>query len=249
MTAVDPFAPEHGSCAACGARQAQPGAFCTACGAATVAVPPPVDRRAPLVVSLDEPARKPRLLIDFDDAAVAAPVPVAPVPVAPLPAPPVMQPLPAPPLPGPPVPAPPLPHLAPPAARSSSVRVVARNPWAVLGLYLITLGLYHYYWYFQVNREMSDLGRERNDATLGTSPGRSLLAISPLTIFTLYISILWSYVSAIGRAQRAQQTAGLPVTLSGGVMVLLAIFTLGLGCAPYYQSELNKVWRQLGLAR
>ena len=35
---------------------------------------------------------------------------------------------------------------------------------------------------------------------------------------------------------------GRPDALNGWLMLALAVFTLGLGCAVYYQSELNKVW-------
>ncbi len=47
-----------------------------------------------------------------------------------------------------------------------------RNPLGVLGLSLITIGIYFFYWYYQVNDE---LRRFEHDDTI--SPTRSLMAI------------------------------------------------------------------------
>ena len=44
-----------------------------------------------------------------------------------------------------------------------------RNPLAVLGLGLITLGIYHIFWWYFINREMADYGRA-NGVDLGDNP-------------------------------------------------------------------------------
>ena len=49
-----------------------------------------------------------------------------------------------------------------------------RNPLGVVGLSLITLGIYYVFWWYFINREMRDLGRSRN-TDLGQSPGNSVL--------------------------------------------------------------------------
>jgi Domain of unknown function (DUF4234) len=51
-------------------------------------------------------------------------------------------------------------------------RYLKRNPLGVLGLSFITLGIYFFYWYYQVNDE---LRRFERDETI--SPPRSLMAI------------------------------------------------------------------------
>ena len=51
-------------------------------------------------------------------------------------------------------------------------RYLKRNPLGVLGLSFITLGIYFFYWYYQVNDE---LRRFERDETI--SPMRSLMAI------------------------------------------------------------------------
>jgi hypothetical protein len=47
-----------------------------------------------------------------------------------------------------------------------------RNPWGVLGLSLITLGIYYVFWWYFINREMRDAGNA-NGVDLGQSPGRA----------------------------------------------------------------------------
>ena len=51
-------------------------------------------------------------------------------------------------------------------------RYLKRNPLGVLGLSFITLGIYFFYWYYQINDE---LRRFEHDETI--SPVRSLMAI------------------------------------------------------------------------
>ena len=52
-----------------------------------------------------------------------------------------------------------------------------RNPWLVALFSLITIGIYHLFWYYFVNREMADYG-EANKIDIGHSPGMSVVAIT-----------------------------------------------------------------------
>ena len=55
-----------------------------------------------------------------------------------------------------------------------------RHPVAVPVLGIVTIGIYILYWWYQVNREMVDLGTATNDAEgLGDNPMISLLAWFP----------------------------------------------------------------------
>ena len=45
-----------------------------------------------------------------------------------------------------------------------------RNPLAVIGLTLITLGIYSIFWYYKVNKELADIGEAR-----GTWIGSSVM--------------------------------------------------------------------------
>jgi len=120
----------------------------------------------------------------------------------------------------------------------SQVWVVA---WTVL-----TLGIYGAYWWYQVNREMRDLGRAHQRHDLGESPGTSLLAVTlgALIIVPPFVS-LWK---GCERVQRAQEVAGIPERdrLNGWIAGLLVATGFALILIPivmaYVQSELNKVW-------
>ena len=54
-----------------------------------------------------------------------------------------------------------------------------RHPVAVPVLTVVTLGIYGIYWWYQVNREMVDLGQARNADGLGDNATMSLLAMFP----------------------------------------------------------------------
>jgi hypothetical protein len=118
-----------------------------------------------------------------------------------------------------------------------------RNPWGVIGLSLITLGIYHLFWWYYVNRELRDYGivKQRD---LGNSPTRSLLAIW-FGAYTLFIATVWTIVGTSQRIKRAQALAGVE-QFDGVVAALLWIFTLGIGGMVYTQSQLNKVWQAPG---
>lgn len=118
-----------------------------------------------------------------------------------------------------------------------------RNPWGVLGLTFLTLGFYHLFWWYYINRELKDYGivKQRD---LGDSPTRSLLAIW-FGAYTLFIATVWTIVGTSQRIKRAQAIAGVE-EFDPVVAWLLWIFTLGLGAMVYYQMQLNKVWEAPG---
>jgi hypothetical protein len=113
-----------------------------------------------------------------------------------------------------------------------------RNPLGVVGLSIITLGIYYIFWWYFINREMRDLGRAKN-TDLGESPGSSVLAITlGALIIVPAIVTLWT---TSGRIERSQETVGMANRASGPVVfiLLLLIGPVGLWYAQY---ELNKVW-------
>jgi hypothetical protein len=118
-----------------------------------------------------------------------------------------------------------------------------RNPWGVLGLSLITLGVYYVFWWYFINREMRDAGNA-NGVDLGQSPGTSVLAITvgAFVIIPPFVSV-WKTGR---RMEGTQRTAG----VSGGsgplFFVLHIIPIVGLFAPVYMQTELNKAWRAIG---
>src|SRR3954453_8443933 len=120
-----------------------------------------------------------------------------------------------------------------------------RHPVAVPALMIVTLGIYGIYWWYQINREMVDLGRARNVDGLGDSPTKSLLAVFPgfLIIVPPYVSMY----NTIKRIQRAQEVTSGQVTLNGMIVLWLIIASFITGVAGliipgYIQAEMNKAW-------
>jgi|SRR5271165_3080969 len=101
---------------------------------------------------------------------------------------------------------------------------------------IVTLGIYHFVWWYKINREARDFAR------IEVSPGISVVAI---TLGALIIVPPWVSIYRTGeRIGQMQAAAGLQVSCNG-VIGLIASFILGLH-ALYYQSELNKIWEALG---
>jgi hypothetical protein len=124
--------------------------------------------------------------------------------------------------------------------------VKVRNPWGVLGLSLITLGIYYVFWYYFINREMRDLGNA-NGVDLGQSPGVSVLAITlgAFIIIPPFVSI-WKTGRRMEGAQRTTGASG----GSGPIFFVLHIIPIVSLFAPVYmQSELNKAWHAIGNGR
>src|SRR5215475_1433842 len=90
-----------------------------------------------------------------------------------------------------------------------------RHPVAVPILCFITLGIYYVYWWWQVNREVVDLGQDRGVSGLGDNAMLSVLAVFPgvLVIVPPFVSLY----NGVGRFQRAQQTVLGEATLNGWI--------------------------------
>jgi len=120
-------------------------------------------------------------------------------------------------------------------------RAKVRNPWGVFGLLLITLGIYTIFWWYYVNREMRDYGHETGN-DLGQNPTNSALAWFPGSLIIVpHIVTAWRGTL---RAQSAQRVAG--VALLSGWIALILYILLGVAFPSYIQSELNKVWEEVG---
>lgn len=115
-----------------------------------------------------------------------------------------------------------------------------RHPLGILGLMLITLGIYFFVWWYKVNKELAEMGKARGTEELGTSPGTSLAAMIPgaFIIVPPYVS----FYKGSNRLNAGARLAGLPEGMEAGLMVLL--YLLISPVAIYlFQSNLNKVLR------
>jgi len=102
---------------------------------------------------------------------------------------------------------------------------------------LITLGIYHFVWYFKINREAKEF-----DARIKSDPLISLLAIT-----VGWVLIVPPFISVFNTGKRIaqmQRGAGMPVSCNPWIGLILA-FILSLH-SLYYQAELNSIWAYYG---
>lgn len=104
---------------------------------------------------------------------------------------------------------------------------------------MITIGIYGFYWYYQVNKELAALGRARGSEELGTKPMNSLLAAFPGILVLVPFAI--SGYNTGERVQAGQRGSGAGETINPiiAVVLMFAFFPIAIF---YVQQELNKVW-------
>lgn len=113
-----------------------------------------------------------------------------------------------------------------------------RNPVGVAFLMLIPF--YGLYWWYQVNREMADLGTARNDPEgLGDNPTMSLLAMFPGGL--IIVPAILSLYNGFQRTKRAQEVTTGQVTANGWIILIL-LLVISPVAYGMWQSELNKAW-------
>lgn len=115
-----------------------------------------------------------------------------------------------------------------------------RNLWAVALLPIITIAIYYFYWWYQINRELRDYGRAKSTDELGTSPGSSLLAVTLGAL--IIVPALVSTYRGFKRVQAAQRLNQLE-PLNGWIGLILYII-LTPAFFAYVQSGLNGVWEK-----
>jgi len=124
------------------------------------------------------------------------------------------------------------------AIADGGARAKLRNPLGVVGLSLITLGVYYFFWWYFINREMRDLGRARG-TDLGQNPGNSVLAVTLGAL--IVVPAIVSMWRTSDRIQRTQEVAGVERGASGPIIFILLLLIGPVGLW-YAQSELNKGW-------
>lgn len=117
-----------------------------------------------------------------------------------------------------------------------------RNPLGVVGLSLITIGIYYVFWWYFINREMADYGRAKGTAELGDSPGKSTLALFPGAL--VIVPAIWTTVTTFQRVQAAQRLSG-QQPLNGWLALVLYV-VISPAFYAYLQSGLNATWKAVG---
>jgi hypothetical protein len=113
-----------------------------------------------------------------------------------------------------------------------------RHPLGILGLMLITLGIYFFVWWYKVNSELAEIGRARGSTETGDNPGNSLLAMVPgfLIIVPPYVS----FYNGSKRLLAAERLTGRPPGMDAGLMLVIYFF-IGPVAIYIFQNDLNKV--------
>jgi len=109
-----------------------------------------------------------------------------------------------------------------------------REPLGVLGLAIVTLGIYWLYWYYKVNDEIRRF--ERDDTV---RPGVALLAVT-LGWFIIVPPFISVYNTSLHIA-RMEQRNGIVQQLSPALNVIL-LLVVAAGVGIYSQEHLNRVW-------
>jgi len=123
--------------------------------------------------------------------------------------------------------------------RGTEHEVKVRNPWAVALLPIITLGIYHLFWWYKINKELKAYG-EAKGYDLGQNPTNSLLALFPGGI--ILVPMLVSYYRGTKRVQGASKISGRE-PVSGWISLILYLIIAPAFWA-YLQVSLNNVWEQ-----
>ncbi len=113
-----------------------------------------------------------------------------------------------------------------------------RNPLGVIGLAIITIGIYAVVWYYKINKEMATIGQSKGTDEAGTSPGLSVLAIT-LGVLLLFIPPLVSYYKTGVRLRKTEQLTGAPEGMDPVLLFLLMVFLSPVG-VYFLQTNLNK---------
>jgi hypothetical protein len=115
-----------------------------------------------------------------------------------------------------------------------------RNLFAVAILPIVTIGIYFFFWWYFIHRELRDYGRAKSTDELGTSPGTSLLAVTLGAL--IIVPALVSIYRGFKRVQAAQRLAGVE-QINGWIgLILFLVFSPALNA--YMQSGLNAVWQK-----
>ena len=123
--------------------------------------------------------------------------------------------------------------------RGTEHEVKVRSPWAVALLPFVTFGIYHFVWWYKINKELKAYG-DAKGYDLGQNPTNSLLALIPG--FIIIVPPLVSYWRGTKRVMGAAKLGG-KEPVNGWIALLLYLF-ISPAMFAYLQVSLNHVWEQ-----
>jgi uncharacterized membrane protein len=121
-----------------------------------------------------------------------------------------------------------------------------RSPVAVAILTFVTVFIYLFFWWYFINREMADYGKQRGTTELGDNPTKSVLAIS-LGLLVI-VPFVWTIVTTFKRVQTLQRLTGERQPVNGWIGLILAV-VIEPALFGYMQSGLNSSWKAVAAGR
>lgn len=113
-------------------------------------------------------------------------------------------------------------------APANPVRHKQRKPIAVIGLNVITLGIYSIYWWYSINRELRDLGEVFEDPELENRPWLAALAFA-FGALAFIVPLVWTAVTTSRRIRSAGALLGIrAIDVDYAVGLVIAALLLGL---------------------
>ena len=109
-----------------------------------------------------------------------------------------------------------------------------RNPLAVLGLSVITLGIYFFYWFWKINDELRLYKRDES-----ISPTRSLMAM--LFGWLIIVPPFIAMYNTSKHVQDAEQRLGVQPQLEPALTIVFLLI-VAIGNTIYVQEHLNRIW-------
>jgi hypothetical protein len=114
------------------------------------------------------------------------------------------------------------------AIRGSNYPAKERNPLGVIGLSLITLGIYGIFHYYFINKELAELGKARGTTELGDNPMMSVLAVT-IGVLAFFIPPIVSIWGTWKRQNAARQMFGVQDGIDNVPGFLLHLFISPVG--------------------
>jgi mannose/fructose/N-acetylgalactosamine-specific phosphotransferase system component IIC len=109
-----------------------------------------------------------------------------------------------------------------------------RNPLGVLGLTVITLGIYFLYWFWKINDELRLYKRDES-----ISPTRSLMAM--LFGWLIIVPPFIAMYNTSKHVQDAEQRLGVQPQLEPALTIVFLLI-VAIGNTIYVQEHLNRIW-------
>ena len=109
-----------------------------------------------------------------------------------------------------------------------------RNPLGVLGLSVITIGIYFFYWFWKINDELRLYKRDES-----ISPTRSLMAM--LFGWLIIVPPFIATYNTSKHVQDSEQQLGVQPQLEPALTIVFLLI-VAIGNTIYVQEHLNRIW-------